>query len=128
MTALAEHLVLREHAHDAADRGPDEDARPVADRPLRAPESAHASRAAATARTTLRSSLRASFGPTTASGSNPFTSDAIRTGKSLASNAWIQSMPLLPATAASHVDGASSPSDVTAPRPVTATRRTITAA
>ncbi len=29
MTALAEHLVLREHAHDAADRGPDEDAGPL---------------------------------------------------------------------------------------------------
>src|SRR5215208_1017842 len=46
----------------------------------------------------------------------------MRTGESPASKAVIQSMPLFPATAASHVARASLPSGVTAPRPVTATR------
>ena len=61
-------------------------------------------------------------------GSKPLTSAAMRTGKSLASNASIQSTPLRPATAASQVDCASSPSGVTAPRPVTTTRRMATRA
>ena len=68
---------------------------------------------------------RASFGGTRSPGSNPRTSAAIRTGYSDASNASIQPTPLRPETAASHVDGASSPSGVTAPRPVMTTRRTI---
>ncbi len=55
--------------------------------------------------------------------SKPLTSAAIRTGYSDASNASIQPTPLRPATAASHVDGASSPIGVTAPRPVMTTRR-----
>ena len=85
--------------------------------------SRHASFAAATASSTLRSMRRASFAVTAVSGSNPLTSAAMRTGYSLASKASIQPTPLRPATAASHVDGASSPSGVTAPNPVMATRR-----
>ena len=92
-----------------------------------APESAKASRAACTARTTLRSSFRASFGVTTLAGSKSFTSAAIRTGNSLASNAWMKSIPLRPSTAACQVDGASLPSGVTAPSPVTATLLTALA-
>ena len=59
---------------------------------------------------------------TSPGGSKSFTSAATRTGNSLASNARIQSIPLRPATADSQVEGASLPSGVTAPRPVTATR------
>ena len=55
--------------------------------------------------------------------SKPVTSAAIRTGYSEASNASIQPTPLRPETAASHVDGASSPMGVTAPSPVMTTRR-----
>src|SRR6188472_4102733 len=80
-----------------------------------------ASTAAASASRTLRSRRRASFVETSPSGSKPFTSAAMRTGNSLASNDLMKSMPLSPATAARHVDGASLPSGVTAPRPVTAT-------
>ena len=58
--------------------------------------------------------------------SKPLISPAIRTGKSLGSNAWMKSTPLLPASAARHVEGASSPSGVIAPTPVTATRFTAT--
>src|SRR5437867_8010754 len=86
--------------------------------------SAIASRAAPSASRTLRSSFRASLGDATWSGSKSFTSAATRTLKSLASNALIQSIPLSPATAARHVDGASRPSGETAPTPVTATRLT----
>jgi len=71
----------------------------------------------------LRSSRRASFGPTIAAGSKPFTSAAIRTGNALVSNVLMKSMPLRPATAASQVDRQSFPSGVTAPSPVTAIRR-----
>ena len=71
----------------------------------------------------MRSSLRASFGGTTPAGSKSLTSAATRTGNPLASNERIQSMPLRPATAASQVDGASLPSGVTAPSPVTTTLR-----
>ena len=49
-------------------------------------------------------------------GSKPFTSPAIRTGNSLGSKAWMKSMPLSPATAARHVDGASRPIGVIAPK------------
>ena len=87
------------------------------------PASPHASRAAATANTTFRSSRRASFGPTTAAASKPFTSDAIRTGNPVASNDSMNPTPLRPATAPSQVVRASRPSGVTAPRPVTTTRR-----
>jgi hypothetical protein len=45
----------------------------------------------------------------------------MRTGKSLASNERMKSMPLSPATAARQVDGASPPIGVTAPSPVTTT-------
>ena len=82
-----------------------------------------ASRAAATASTTFRSSRRASFGPTTSTGSKSFTSDAMRTGNPPASKERMKSTPERPAIAASHVDRASWPSGVTAPKPVTATRR-----
>jgi hypothetical protein len=87
-------------------------------------ESASASRAAPRASRTFRSSFRASFGDATCEASKSFTSAAMRTGNSLASNALIQSIPLSPAIAARHVDGASSPSGETAPTPVTATRLT----
>ena len=55
--------------------------------------------------------------------SKSLTSAATRTGKSLASNERIQSIPLRPATAASQVERASLPSGVTAPSPVTTTLR-----
>ena len=89
--------------------------------PLR-PPSRQASCAAPSASRTLRSIRRPSFGGATEAGSKPFTSPAIRTGNSLASKAWMKSMPLSPATAARHVEGASSPIGVIAPSPVTATR------
>ena len=88
------------------------------------PASSRASRAAASASSTLRSSLRASFADAAVSGSNPLTSAAIRTGKPLASKWLMKSTPLSPARAARHVDGTSLPIGVTAPSPVTATRRT----
>ena len=69
----------------------------------------------------MRSSRRASFGAATWVGSKSFTSAAIRTGNSLASKERMKSMPLSPATAARHVDGASAPIGVTAPSPVTTT-------
>ncbi len=87
------------------------------------PASSHASWAAATARRTFRSIRRASFGGIRADGSNPLTSPAIVTGNSLASNASMNPIPLLPARAASQVEGASSPIGVTAPKPVMTTRR-----
>src|SRR5580765_4137400 len=86
------------------------------------PASSRASRPAATPSRTFRSSFRASFGETTCVGSNPFTSAATRTGRPSVSKAEIQSIPLSPACAARHVEGMSSPSGVTAPMPVTATR------
>ena len=82
------------------------------------------SRPAASASSTLRSSFRTSFGDAAVVGSKSFTSAAIRTGKSLASKERIQSTPLRPSSAARHVEGASLPIGVTAPRPVTTTRRT----
>ena len=72
---------------------------------------------------TFRSRRLASFGEATCDGSKSFTSAAIRTGNSLASKARMKSIPLSPATAARHVDGASPPSGVTAPSPVTTTLR-----
>src|SRR5829696_3389410 len=48
----------------------------------------------------------------------------MRTGKPFASKERMKSTPLSPATAARHVLGASLPIGVTAPRPVTTTRRT----
>ena len=81
-----------------------------------------ASTAAASASRTFRSSRRASFVLTSPAGSKSLTSAATRTGKPLASNDLMKSIPLSPATAARQVEGASLPSGVTAPRPVTATR------
>jgi hypothetical protein len=52
------------------------------------------------------------------------TSAATRTGNSLASNDWMKSIPLSPASAAFHVDWVSSPSGLTVPIPVITTRRT----
>ena len=75
----------------------------------RAPASSTASCAAASASSTFRSSRRASFGGTTRASSKSLTSAAMRTGKPLASKARMKSMPLRPATADSHVDGASLP-------------------
>ncbi len=51
------------------------------------------------------------------------TSAATRTGNPDASKARMKPIPLCPATAASHVERWSFPSGVTAPSPVTATRR-----
>jgi hypothetical protein len=56
-------------------------------------------------------------------GSKSFSSAATRTWYALASKERIQSIPLSPSTAARHVEGASFPSGVTAPSPVTTTRR-----
>jgi hypothetical protein len=56
-------------------------------------------------------------------GSKSFTSAATRTGKPLASNERMKSMPLSPARAARQVDGRSLPSGLTAPIPVITTRR-----
>src|SRR3954471_9946580 len=95
----------------------------VGSKPFR-PASARASRPAATPSSTFRSSLRASLADTTCAGSNPFTSPAIRTGSPSVSKVEIQPIPLSPASAARQLDGTSSPSGVTAPMPVTATRRT----
>ena len=87
------------------------------------PASRQASVAAASPSTTFRSILRSSLGEATALASKSFTSPATRTGKPLASNDRIQSMPLRPATAVSHVEVASLPIGETAPSPVTTTRR-----
>ena len=86
--------------------------------------SSTASFAAASASRTFRSSLRTSFGDATPLGSKSFTSAAIRTGKALGSNERMKSIPLSPASAARHVERASFPTGVTAPRPVTTTRLT----
>ncbi len=122
--ALAKHVVLLDDADDAADRRADEDAGAGGVDARRRPRRAHASRAAASASRTLRSSRRASFGPTTDSGSKPLhlggdpDREVARVERTRSSPT-----PLRPATAASHVDCASSPSGVTAPSPVTTTRR-----
>ena len=89
------------------------------------PESASASFAAPSASTTLRSSRRSSFGCASPAGSKSLTSAAMRTGSPSASKARMKSIPLSPATAARQVSGAVFPTGVTAPRPVTTTRRTV---
>ena len=61
------------------------------------------------------------LGDATVVGSKPFTSAATRTGNADASNVWIQSTPLRPASALSHDVATSLPIGVTAPSPVTAT-------
>src|SRR5206468_2738026 len=93
----------------------------VGSKPLR-PASPSASRPAATPSSTFRSSLRASLADTTAVGSKSLTSPAIRTGRPSVSKVEIQPIPLSPASAARQVEATSSPSGVTAPTPVTATR------
>src|SRR5437899_5528279 len=70
-----------------------------------------------------RSFRRASFLSMKLAGSNPFTSPAMRQGKSLASKRVIGPTPLLPAIAASHVCWVPMPSGVTRPMPVTTTLR-----
>ena len=80
---------------------------------LSSPASATASVAAASASRTFRSSLRTSLIDATVVGSKSLTSAAIRTGKALASNERMKSIPLRPATAASHVARASRPFDAT---------------
>ncbi len=57
------------------------------------------------------------------SGSNPFTSAAMRVGKSDASNFVMGPTPDFPASAASHVGATPTPSGETAPSPVTTTLR-----
>ncbi len=94
----------------------------VGSKPL-SPASATASFADATANCTFRSNLRASLAETTVVGSNPLTSAAIRTGNPSVSNAPMKSTPLRPLRAASHEEDTSFPIGVTAPRPVTTTRR-----
>ena len=71
----------------------------------------------------MRSIRLPSFGGATVAGSNPLTSPAIRTGYPLVSNPWMKSIPLSPASAERHEDGASRPIGVRAPRPVIPTRR-----
>ena len=70
-----------------------------------------------------RSFRRASFLSMKLAGSNPFTSPAMRQGRSLASKRVIGPTPLLPAIAASHVCWVPMPSGVTRPIPVTTTLR-----
>ena len=84
--------------------------------------SAIASRAAASAMWMQRLLRRASFLPITESASKPLISPAMRVGSADASNSVMGPIPLAPARHARHVLGASSPSGVTAPRPVMATR------
>jgi hypothetical protein len=86
------------------------------------PASAIASSVAATANSTPRSMRLASLREATNSGSKPRTSPAIRTGNGDGSKAAIVSMPLRPASIASQVEGASSPSGLTVPIPVMRTR------
>src|SRR5947209_17078562 len=87
------------------------------------PESRAASIAAATPYWTSRPVLRTSFACMASVGSNPFTSAAMLTGYSLASNLVISTTPLCPATRFDQVVGTSFPTGVTAPRPVITARR-----
>src|SRR5882757_5541633 len=83
------------------------------------PASATASRAATIASCEKRAVRWARFGPRCSTGSNPLTSPAIRVGSSLASNWVIGPTPDSPASSARQVDGASRPTGVSAPSPVT---------
>ncbi len=65
---------------------------------------------------------RASLTPSTAAGSKPLTSAAMRVGSSDASNWVIAATPLVPARHASHVESTSLPSGLIAPIPVITTR------
>src|SRR5262245_4617776 len=85
--------------------------------------SAAASRAAATASRITRSSRRASLAGTPPRSSSPRTSPAKRTGKSVESKPWRGPIPERPATAASKLAVASTPSGETQPKPVTTTLR-----
>ena len=85
------------------------------------PASSSASFAAPRAKSTLRSSRFTSFGCASPDVSKSLTSPAIFTSKPSVSNAWMWSMPLRPATAASHVERASFPRGDTTPIPVMAT-------
>ena len=58
-----------------------------------------------------------------AEGSNPRTSPAICAGQSVASKRVIGPIPERPATNPDHVSAADKPTGVTAPNPVTTTRR-----
>ena len=118
MAARPQDLGLLGDADQAADRRPEQDTDAVRRGTTPStPASVQASCAAPSAISTHRSIRRASFGGATVAGSKPFTSAAIRTGKSLASNAPIVSTPLRPATAAAQDEGTSLPSGVIAPSP-----------
>ena len=119
--ALAQRVGLLEDAGDAADRRAEHD--PDAGR-VEAVQPGVRQRLAAggDAEEHVALELPASFAETTCVGSKSFTWPAIRTGSPSVSKVEIQSMPLSPASAARQVPGASSPSGVTAPMPVTATR------
>ena len=107
----------------AADRRAEDDPDPRRVEPVRARQSRERLACRRRARAaTLRSSRRASLGDASPAGSKSFTSAATRTGRPSASKAWIQSIPLSPASAARHVSGAVFPIGVMAPSPVTATR------
>src|ERR1044071_5964045 len=87
------------------------------------PESASACRAAATIRCAKRSMRRACLRSMYSVGSKPVASQAKWTAKSVESNCVISPAPERPATSASQVDSTSTPSGVTAPRPVITTLR-----
>ena len=79
MPTLTTHLVLREHAHDAADGRADEDAGARRIDALDTRVRPGFARRSDGENDVALEPARV-LGPTTDSGSNPFTSDAIRTG------------------------------------------------
>src|SRR5438105_4829569 len=85
--------------------------------------SAMASLVATRANFALRSMWRSSLDGMIASGLNCFTSPPILTPKALVSNRVRVSMPEQPASRFDHASGTLLPTGVTAPRPVTTTRR-----
>src|ERR671933_1833602 len=85
--------------------------------------SAVASLAATRANLALRSMCRRSLGEMWSSGLKFFTSPPMRTPNPDASNSEIVSMPEQPASRLAQVSGTLVPTGVTAPRPVTTTRR-----
>ncbi len=82
-----------------------------------------ASSAASSARRVARSTRRDSLTESPRGPAPAAHSAAIRTGSALGSKRRSGPTPLVPATAASHVDATSLPSGDTQPRPVTTTRR-----
>ena len=119
-SALAADLLLLQDPAHAADRGPEDDAHLGRLEPLEARVGERLLGSAEGEQDVpleLAHLLRRGH----LDASKSFTSAAIFTGTSPGSKERSQSMPLSPATAARQVEGASFPSGVTAPRPVTAT-------